>query len=166
MALARLAGQGLAQGAKRFGFGPEVLRSFMPRNGAEWAMRLAPEALGAVAGYAYGGVPGAAEDLALGLGGSVLGALAGGSGAYGASRLLGQSRRARQQLMNSAAGIGDMAGSMGLSMFGPRPVTDSIRRQQQEELIAQQQAEQHRLISLVAGSPTIQNYDALLGGWG
>lgn len=163
MALGRFAGQGLARG---FGLIPETLRSFMPRTGGEWAMRMAPEALGAVAGYMYGGVPGAIEDVALGVGGSALGAIVGGAGAHGVSRMLGQSHRARQQLMGSAAGFGDMAGSMGLSMFGPRPFTEQMRREQQEQLMAQQQAEKHRLISLVAGSPTLQNYDALLGGGG
>jgi hypothetical protein len=164
MGLARFAGAGLAQGAKRFGFGPEVLRSFMPRSGTEWAMRLAPEALGIAAGYAYGGVPGAVEEGGLGFGGSVIGAVIGGGGAYGISRAMGQNRRARQQMMNSAAGLGDMVGSMGFSFLGPRPFTDEMRRKQQEEFIAQQQAEQHRLLAMTAGAPSLQNLDALFGG--
>lgn len=166
MALPRLAGQALFHGAKRFGFLPEVARSVMPQSGMDWAMRLAPEALGAAAGFAYGGVPGALEELGLGLGGSLITAGGTAAGAYGVSRALGQNRRARQQLMNSSAGIGDMAGGMGFSMFGPRPFTDAMRREQEELYLAQQQAAQQAgpVYDLLAGSPALQNYNALLGG--
>lgn len=148
------------------GFRPEVIDTFMPKGAGNWALELAPDVLGAAAATAYAGPVAGLEDLALGLGGSFGGRMAGGGLAYGLSRLSGASPAQMRRAVQQGQGMGGMVGGMGLAWFGPRPFTDAMRREQQEQLLAQQQAEQHYLLSMVAGSPTLQNYDALLGGGG
>lgn len=176
MALARIAGTalrsmpGVIKGRRiptpDLGFRPEVVNSFMPKGAGGWAWELGPDLLGAAAATAYAGPVAGLEDLALGVGGSFGGRMAGGGLAYGLSKLTGASPAQMRAMVQQGQGMGGMVGGLGLTMFGPRPFTDAMRKEQQEQLLAQQQAEQHRLLSMVAGSPTVQNYDALLGGWG
>lgn len=171
---ARLASTILRRGARSLvpagTFAQELRRNILPQNTAGWAMSLAPDIIGAAASTAYGGLPAGAESLVLGAGGSVGGRFAGSALAYGLSHATGASPRQMRINMQQAAGLGDMVGSMGLSMFGPRPLTDSMRQAQQEELIAAQGQHQNILYNQLAGSPMIQDYNALLshfaGGYG
>jgi hypothetical protein len=149
------------------GFRQEAIQTMMPKGVGGWAWELGPDVLGAAAATAFAGPTAGLEDLALGVGGSFGGRMAGGGLAYGIAKLTGKSPGQMRALVQQGQGIGGMVGGMGLTMFGPRPFTDQIRQQQQEQMLAQQQSEQHWLMSQLAGAPTVQNYDALLsGGWG
>jgi hypothetical protein len=173
MALPRMAGvihHALKRG-KRLpvvdaGFRPEVVGTMLPKGAGGWAWELGPDLLGAAAATAYAGPVAGLEDLALGVSGSFGGRMAGGGLAYGIAKLTGQPAAEMRRMVQQYQGMGGMVGGMGLAMFGPRPFTDQMRREQQEQLLAQQQAEQHWLMSQLTASPTVQNYDALLGGLG
>lgn len=144
------------------GFGAEVGGLIRPHNPGEWAMELGPDLLGGLAATAYAGPIAGVEDLALGVGGSFGGRFAGGALMYGLAKMRGVSPDVMRQMVGQGIGAGGFAGGFGLSMFGPRPFTEAQRRQQEEEYLNQQALEQHRLLGMAAGSPTLQNYDALL----
>lgn len=152
----RRAGANLPQNA-----GEAIRRAGLPNGPGEWALELGMEGLGAAAAFAYGGPGAAAEEFALGAGGSLVGRYAG--AALGAA--LGRGNpRAMARLANQGAWIGGVAGGIGGSYFGPRPFTDEARRRQEEEYLAQQQLRDQWLISQAVQNPMLQNYNALLGG--
>jgi hypothetical protein len=171
MAMARMAGvlHHALKSGKRLpipdaGFRAEAVQTLMPKGIGGWAWELGPDLLGAAAATAYAGPTAGLEDLVLGVGGSFGGRMAGSGLAYGIAKLSGQSPGKMRALVQQSQGLGGMVGGLGATMFGPRPFTDQMRQQQQQELLAQQQAEQHWLMSQLTGSPTVQNYDALLSG--
>lgn len=144
------------------GFKAEALQSIMPQGAGGWALELGPDLLGAAAATAYAGPVAGVEDAVLGIGGSALGRMAGSALAYKMSHLSKSSPSAMRAMVQQGAGIGGMAGGIGAAMFGPRPFTDAMRKQQEEEFLAQQQLREHWLLSQAASSPAVQNYDALL----
>lgn len=144
------------------GFRTEALGRVLPRGPAEWAWELGPDTLGALAATAYGGPVAGLEDLALGAGGSMGGRMAGSALAYGLARLSGASPKAMRGMVQQGAGMGGLAGGIAMPWFGPRPFTDAMRQQQEQQLLADQQIADQWLLSQAAGSPTFQNYNALL----
>lgn len=148
------------------GFKAEALGNVMPKGAGGWAWELGPDLLGAAAATAYAGPVAGAEDAVLGIGGSFGGRMAGSALAYGLARFTGKTPAQMRQMVQQGAGMGGMVGGMGLAYFGPRPFTDAMRKQQEEELLAQQQIHDSWLLSATASSPTAQNYDALLAQLG
>ena len=148
------------------GFKAEAIQTLLPQGAGGWALEVGPDLLGAAAATAYAGPVAGIEDAVLGLGGSAIGRMAGSALAYNMARLGKSSPTAMRAMVQQGAGIGGMAGGMGAAMFGPRPFTDAIRQQQQEDLLAQQQIRDNWLLSQAAASPAIQNYDALLSQFG
>lgn len=135
----------------------------------QYAVRYAPDALYAglsalmaPEGTDLGGRLGiAAEDLALGLGGSVLGQTSG----LGAAKAL-RGSKLTQRDRDVAATVGDLVVSAPINMLAPRPMFESAlqeayqresektaARQANEEQIAQEQ-----LVSLLLGSGAIGGY--------
>lgn len=147
--------------------GSEMERALMPQGALEWGMELAPDLLSAGAAYYYGkdhdiGLEAAAEEMVYGLGGSAGGRAAGAALAF-ASRGKASPRLVRQR-MQQGAGMGGFAGGFGLSMFGPRFMTDKVRKAQEEEYIQMSELQnEHPLLGSAGFSPVLQNYDALLG---
>ncbi len=163
----------LKQLAPDAGFKGEVIDKILPTKAAGWAWEVTPDALGAAAAGVYGyqnlgGMGGAvaagAEDLALGLGGSFGGRFAGAGIAYGLAKLTGANPNAMRAMVQQGTQMGGLVGGMGLAMFGPRPITDGIRRQQEEEYLNQQALQGHPLLTAGAGNPIWQNLDAAIYG--
>lgn len=148
------------------GFGREALGTVVPQGVGGWAFELGPDLLAAGAATAFAGPAAGLEEGVLGIGGSFGGRFAGSSLAYGLARLQGKSPRVMRQMVQQGAGMGGLAGGLGLSYFGPRPLTDAARRQQEEELLKQQAVQDNPLLSGAVTAPQWQNYNALLSSLG
>ncbi len=140
----------------------DISRPVIPQGAAGWTMELIPDALGFAAASSYGGLGAGAENAAISLGGSFGGRFAGSGLAYGLAKLTGKSPEQMRNMTQMGAMIGGMTGGMGFSMLAPRPFTDHMRKQQEEELFNQQQLQNNVLYQSAASSPFVQDYDALL----
>lgn len=158
--------------------GALLKRSVLPQGAGAIAMEFAPDALGTA--FTMMSLPQGtplqdrllvgAEDLALGVGGSLGGRALGGLGN-------GMLNRGSMQRMagaiESGAGMGGMAGGMGLAMFGPRPMYDNIQKRLEEQARQQQEAQMQGVFEqgLMAGAqqlgqgPRITGIDNILSGF-
>lgn len=165
--------------------GTVLRRAVLPKGAGHMAMEFLPDALGA--GFTMMSLPEGtsiqdralvfAEDSVLGVGGSLGGRLAGGVGGgmlhrRGKGGIFG-GVHARANAMEAGAGIGGMAGGMGLAMFGPRPIYDGIERRLQQQAQQQQDAQMQGVFEqgLMAGAgqiaqgPRITGIDNMLAGF-
>lgn len=138
----------------------------------QYALRYAPDAL--YAGMAALNAPEgvdlgtrlgiAAEDLALGLGGSVLGQTSG----LGAARLV-RGKKLGPDARNIAASLGDVVVTAPLVSYAPRPILDSAiekayKRETDRQAASeeqQQRTQDEQLINLLLGTGAVGG--ALLG---
>lgn len=160
--------------------GKALNKALIPSGALNVATEVLPDILGATfAAASIDADPGRRagvflEDLMLGVGGSFGGRAIGAMGGLAThGRVRGpQSFRTALQSAQNGAGIGGMAGGMGLAMLGPRPFLDRLRAEEMERMSAEQRAreqaiyEQGLLASSLAASPRVQGIDQLLGAWG
>lgn len=164
--------------------GAVLKRAVLPRGAGQIAMEFLPDALGT--GFTMMSLPEGtslqdrllvgAEDLTLGVGGSLGGRFVGGMAGgllhqRGKGGILGGVQRAHT--IRSGAGIGGMAGGMGLAMFGPRPIYDGIQQRLQQQAQQQQDAQMQGVFeqglmagaSQIAQGPRISGIDNMLAGF-
>lgn len=152
--------------------GTVLKRAVLPRGAGQIAMEFLPDALGT--GFTMMSLPEGtplqdrmlvgAEDLTLGVGGSLGGRFLGGA----AGGVLGRGMR-----MQTGAGIGGMAGGMGLAMFGPRPIYDGIQQRLQQQAQQQQEVQMQGVFEqgIMAGAqqlgqgPRVTGIDNILSGF-
>lgn len=141
----------------------------------QYAVRYAPDALYAglsalmaPEGTDLGGRLGiAAEDLALGLGGSVLGQATG----LGAAKAL-RGKKLTQADRDIAATMGDLVVSAPINMLAPRPMFDAAlqkayQREKEQEAARsenEEQVAQEQLVNLLLGTGAIGGYALGAGG--
>lgn len=157
------------------GFKAEVIDTMTPQGPMGWALEVGPDLLGSTAAGVYGyqnlgGAGGAAaaagEDLVLGLVGSGGGRFAGGALMRLAAQASGASPSQMRAMIAQGQSMGGLVGGMGAAYFGPRPFTDAMRQQQEEEYLRQEALQGHWALTAAAGNPIAQNIDALVaGGW-
>ncbi len=140
----------------------DIKRHVIPQTPAGWALELSGDAIGFAAATSYGGLGAGVENAAISLGGSFGGRFAGSGLAYGLAKLAGKSPEQMRDAAMLGAQIGGITGGMGFSMLAPRPFTDHLRKQQEQELFAQQQLQNNILYQSAASNPFVQDYDALL----
>lgn len=157
--------------------GALIRRAVMPRGAGAIAMEVAPDLLGA--GFTMLSAPQGtpmldrlligAEDLTLGLGGSMIGRVGGGALA---GRFNTGSMKRMHEAIESGAGMGGMIGGMGGAMFGPRPFYGAMEQRMQEQLRKEQEAREQGIFQQgimaaaqnVADDPRVIGADNLFGG--
>lgn len=160
--------------------GALIKKLALPQSAGEWALEVGPEVL--FAGFAGASLPEgtplqdrlliAAEDLTLGLGGSIGGRVAGaglGQGFSSGARR-GLNSEGLKQAMSMGAMAGGMAGGMGVPMLAPRPFAAHLQAKAEQQMAAEQAArdqgifEQGLMASAqyMADSPRVQGIDGVL----
>lgn len=159
--------------------GALIRRAIMPRSAGAIALETAPDVLGA--GFTMLSAPEGtpmldrlligAEDLTLGLGGSLVGRGVGGAAAARLNR--GAPMRDMAEAIESSAGVGGMIGGMGGAMFGPRPIYGGMQARMEEEMRRKQEERERGIFEQglmsaaegVASSPRVEGLDQLLAGY-
>lgn len=120
-----------------------ALKDLAPKSVGEAALEFGPDiAFSVLAGMSAPEgwqVPLAGEELALNLGGSVLGRLAGRS--IGKRVIPNVNTDLGKQQLGYATNIGSMAVAAPVAMFGPRPVFNAMLADQQQQQAAAQEAQ-------------------------
>lgn len=155
--------------------GALIKKLALPQSAGEWALEVGPEVL--FAGFAGASLPEgtplqdrllmAAEDLTLGLGGSMGGRVLG-AGVGG--RLANGSVSKMASAMGTGAMAGGMVGGMGVPMLAPRPFAAHLQAKAEQQMAAEQAArdqgifEQGLMASAqyMADSPRVQGIDGVL----
>lgn len=155
--------------------GALIKKVALPQSAGEWAMEVGPELL--FAGMAGASLPEgaslqdrllmAAEDLTMGLGGSMGGRVLGAGIGGGLNRgSVGKMASA----MGTGAMAGGMVGGMGVPMLAPRPFAAHLQAKAEQQMAAEQAArdqgifEQGLMASAqyVADNPRVEGADQLL----
>ena len=146
----------------------QYLKLLVPKSGTEAALRFGPDLLFAAANAAIAPegtskedrAKLAGEDLAIGLGASILGQLGGaGLGRAMAGKRFAAMNAADRAKLGSAMTFGDIAAGP-LNMIAPRPIMEDVyqraaleaQEQQQAEMQGQLQEREQALIQALLGS--------------